>query len=300
MKDYEFGLLLKLAADGRLVKAAKRIGTGAAEVQRPAAPSKVSYTGNGIVPAGSNVDFYLHQMQQASNPAPAPAAPATADTAPAAAAAPAAGAPSGSPGTPAPTEPAKSLSTPWYDPNKPLNGQDKVPDFGGDALYEGAYRARQRYEQALANNPGLAERMGDSGSQQHSPPQPSVGDPWTTPAAPGDGSPFGGGGQRPSAPAAPQYAQTPQMQRMSSSFDGLPVQRQMQLMRQAGVGMDEWMNASGADRDAFIRRAYQANQAARDRAASRQRRRVDAWRNAPGYVNGVKLSPAMLRARGLQ
>ena len=83
------------------------------------------------------------------------------------------------------------------------------------------------------------------------------------------------------------YRQTPQMHAMSEEFGRLPQRRQLDLLRSAGVNLNKYMNADPKTRDRMIMSAYEYARGQRDLAAARR----DAWRNAPGFVNGVKQLP---------
>lgn len=80
------------------------------------------------------------------------------------------------------------------------------------------------------------------------------------------------------------YRQTPQMRAMSEEFARLPQGRQLNLLRSAGVDLRKYMNADSRTRDRMIMSAYEYARGQREQAAARR----DAWRNAPGFVNGVK------------
>lgn len=100
-------------------------------------------------------------------------------------------------------------------------------------------------------------------------------------AAPGAAPMVGSSGR---ARRAGAYRQTPQMRAMSEEFARLPQRRQLDLLRSAGVDLGRYMNADPKTRDRMIMSAYEYARGQREQAAARR----DAWRNAPGFVNGVK------------
>jgi hypothetical protein len=83
------------------------------------------------------------------------------------------------------------------------------------------------------------------------------------------------------------YRQTPQMRAMSEEFARLPQGRQLDLLRSAGVDPGKYMDADSRTRDRMVMSAYEYARRQRELAAARR----DAWRNAPGFVNGVKQLP---------
>lgn len=189
-------------------------------------------------------------------------------------------------------EAAKKKQQGFNPGNVPAGGGVPPPSRRSNNILDRVEAIKAERQRQAAEAYGAAPAKGVINDQR---PIPHGGSPFeTAPAA----QPTGAPGDAARARRARAYAPTAQMAAMASEFDSLPQARQLELMQNAGVGMRDWMRASGRRRDDYIMRAAEAHRKAIADMKARQQARIDAWRNAPGFRNGIKTIDAINRDNG--